>query len=139
MIYVPQSHPMFAKQRHTLSLSSWLGRMGPFRPGHSTPLLSWLPKESHRGGSAPILILAGLEISFDTLIKKPRFRWCKAKQLSRECCQSALSVNGPHLPEEKILHSPHPACDMRLDKICLRGMTWPLARLSDHSNHTLSL
>lgn len=50
-----------------------------------------------------------------------------------------LPVNGPYLSEEKILHSPHPACDMRLDKICLGGMAWPVAQLSDHSNHTLSL
>lgn len=139
MIYLLQSHPVFAKQRHTLSVSTWLRRMGPFRPGHSLPSPSLLPGESHWGGSAPMLIPAGLEISSDTLIKKPRFSWCKAKRLSREWCQPTLSVHGPYLSEEKILHSPHPACDMRLDKICLGGMTWPAAQLSDHSNRTLSL
>lgn len=139
MIYVLRSHPTSAKQRHTLSVSSWLRRMDPFRPGCSPPLPSQPPGESHQGGSAPILIPAGLEISSDTLITKPRFSWCKAKQLSRERCQFTLSENGPYLSEEKVLRCPHPACDTSLDKICLGGMTWPVAQLSDHSNHTLSL
>lgn len=113
--------------------------MSPFRPGHRLPSPSQLLRESHRGESAPILTPAGLEISSDNLIKELRFSWRKAKQLSREWNQSLRSVNDPYLSGEKILRSPHPACDMRLDKICLGGMTWPVARLSDHSNHTLSL
>lgn len=115
--------PRLTQQTHTLSSSTWLRRRGPFRPGHSLPLPPRLHGERHRGDFLRYL-----------------HEEAGVRQSSRHRSNASLhSVNHPHLSEEKLVHPPHPACDMRRDKICLGGMTWPAARLSDHSNRTLSL